>query len=482
MEAALLELELSLPPAGSRHIRRSLRDQLRTAILDGRLAPGIRLPAERSLAAALGISRNTVVSVYKFLTNEGLIQTRVGAGTFIAPTVRRSGLPKASARPDGDWINPVWTDQPGPDPPFPSDIAYDFRLGFPDISTFPFDVWQRLYGRALRSYAQNAPQYPEPAGRQALREAIAVHASLTRAIACGAGNIIVTSGAQQAFDLLARVLITHRRAVVAVEYPGYPFARHAFAAAGAQIVPVPVDKEGIMVDRLPRSAALIYVTPSHQFPYSVTMSPRRRRALLDFASERAALIVEDDYDGEFRFLGGPLDALQTLDTENRVLYVGTFSKSMFPSVRLGYIVAPEWAHAALARARRTSDGGSSVIEQEALASFIGEGHLGQHVRRMRKIYDQRRVALLDALHKHCRGLLEPVSTACGLQLAVYARRRWNMNRLLEKAAENGIAISSLSRYAIKSAHAAPGLALGFGLIATEQIEPGIAALSRLLRA
>lgn len=474
-------MELSIPPAGSRHIRRSLCDQLRSAILDGRLAPGIRLPAERSLAATLGISRNTVVAVYKFLTNEGLIQTRMGAGTFIAPSLRKRGSPKASTRPGGDWINPVWTDRPGRDAPLSHHIAYDFRLGFPDISTFPFDIWQRLCGRALRSYAQNSPQYPEAAGRRSLREAIAVHVSRTRSIACGAGTIIVTSGAQQAFDLLGRTLVTRRRAVVAVEDPGYPFARHAFASMGAEIVPVPVDSEGMVVDRLPHNAALIYVTPSHQFPSGVTMSPRRRRALLDFASERAAAIIEDDYDGEFRFLGGPLDALQTLDANNRVFYVGTFSKSMFASMRLGYIVAPDWAHTALAKARQTSDGGGSIVEQDALAHFIGEGHLAQHVRRMRKIYNQRRLALLDALQKHCRGLLEPSPAASGLQLAVCARRRWNMDRLLEKAAESGIAIGSLSRYALEPAQASSGLALGFGLIPTEQVEPGIAALSRLLR-
>jgi GntR family transcriptional regulator/MocR family aminotransferase len=479
---AVLELQLSLPPPGSRHIRRSLYDQLRSAILDGRLAPGIRLPAERGLAASLGISRNTVVSVYKILTNEGLIQTRTGAGTFIAPALRSGRAPQVGARPGGAWINPAWTDRSDRDPTAPRQIIYNFRLGFPDTSTFPFDVWQRLCGRALRFYAQHAPQYSEPAGRLALREAIAVHVSRTRSIACGAGNIIVTAGAQQAFDLLARVLVTRKRPVVAIEDPGYLFARHAFAAVGAEVVPVPVDREGLMVDRLPRNAALIYVTPSHQFPSGVTMSPRRRRALLDFASARAAVVVEDDYDGEFRFLGGPLDALQTLDTADRVFYVGTFSKSMFPSLRIGYIVAPEWAHAALARARRTCDGCGSVIEQEALANFIGEGHLGQHVRRMRKIYDQRRLALLEALHRHCRGLLEPGPAASGLQLAVYARRRWNMDRLLEKAVESGIVITSLSRLAMEPAHLRPGFALGFGLIATDQVEPSITALSRLLRA
>jgi GntR family transcriptional regulator/MocR family aminotransferase len=290
---AVLELDIQLPAAGSRDVRRRLHEQLRQAIASGRLAPGVQLPASRALAERLGLSRNTVMAVYDLLLSEGLIVSRPGAGAFVAALA-----PVAVLRPST-----------GRDVP----ILYNLRAGRPDTASFPYDIWGRLTGRALRQFSRATTAYREPAGHPALREAIAGHLSFTRAIACSPRDVIVTVGAQQAFDLLARTLLTPERAVVAVEDPGYPAAREAFAAAGARIHPVRVDAEGLVVDELPDDAAVVCVTPSQQFPTGVAMSPRRRAALLAFAAARGAIVVEDDYGGEFRFDDPPLDALRTLD-------------------------------------------------------------------------------------------------------------------------------------------------------------------------
>ncbi|WP_329955905.1 PLP-dependent aminotransferase family protein [Cupriavidus necator] len=226
--------------------------------------------------------------------------------------------------------------------------------------------------------------------RVQLREAIASHVSFARAVACGADDVVVTSGAQQAFDLIARVLVTPGKTVVAVEDPGYPPLRHAFAAAGARLVPVPVDDEGMQVDQLPAGARVICVTPSHQFPLGATLSLARRRALLAFARRHGAVVVEDDYDGEFRHGGRPLDALQTLDQDQLVWYVGTFSRSLFPGLRLGYAVVPPWARDAVVAAGQYTDWHSALLAQDTLAAFMAEGHLARHIRKMRAAYTGRR--------------------------------------------------------------------------------------------
>lgn len=485
----LFELAIRLPDTGSRDLLREVHRQLRDAILDGRLQPGARLPATRALAGRLGVSRNTMLAAYDLLLSEGYLLARPGAGTYVADTLPQSrrGRTSKGAKGTSTRRDPrlVPLNVPGADlaPTLqPQRARDDFRVGLPDIGAFPFDIWRRLSDRALRRIAREPADYAEPQGQAALREAIAKHVSFTRAVGCTADDIVVTAGAQQAFGLLARILVVPGRTVVAVEQLFYPSLREAMTAAGAKVVTVPTDVEGLCVDRLPPEARVICVTPSHQFPTGVAMSPQRRAALLAFARARNAVVIEDDYDSEFRFAGRPLDALQTLDRAESVCYVGTFSKSLFPALRLGFVVAPPWARAALVRARELADWHGPVLGQEALAAFIAEGHLARHIRKMRKVYGARRDALLEALAKHTEGRLEVIPSDAGLHLSAWLRTGTRDHAVVERAAAAGIALPPLSRFALDpQAPAAPnGLAFGYGLIDESQIDDAIRRLARVL--
>jgi GntR family transcriptional regulator/MocR family aminotransferase len=461
--SVVLELALLLPPAGSRDVRRRLHEQLRAAILDGRLAAGVQLPASRALAEQLSLSRNTVVAVYDLLLSEGHIVSRTGAGTFVAETFVAGGAAKASLEPAA---RPT--------------AAFNLRPGRPDTSGFPFDIWGRLTGRALRQFSRAGGAYREPAGHPALREAIAGHLSFARALACAPEDVIVTVGAQQAFDLLARTLVTPGRRTVIVEDPGYPAAREAFAAAGADVIPVPVDREGLVVEALPEAAALICVTPSQQYPLGASLSAARREALLAYAARNDALIVEDDYGGEFRFDGAPVAALRAQDRDGRVIYVGTFSQSLLPALRIGFVVAPARARAALLAARERSDWHGPAIEHAVLAAFIADGHLARHVRKMRRIYAERRTALLAALAEHGGDLLDPIPAPAGLHLTALLRVPVSAVEVVRRAAKLGVALDALDTYAAGNT-ATPGLVLGFGQIEAARIDEAVRILVRAIR-
>jgi GntR family transcriptional regulator / MocR family aminotransferase len=484
----VFELDLRLPPSGSRVIRRELHNQLRTAILDGRLAAGLQLPPSRALAEAFGLSRNTVVAIYDLLLGEGYIVARPGAGTYVCARHGSSAATTSARSADGVQLrlHETWRQAPLPslfptlDVPPPGRIDFDFRLGAPDTARFPFEIWRRLSTRALRGFERAPDGHRQAAGSLGLRAAIAAHVSFVRAVSCRSEDIIVTSGAQQAFDLLARVLVTGGHTVIAVEDPGYPPLRSVFAAAGAIVKPVPVDGEGLVVAELPEDTSVVYVTPSHQFPLGVPMSPQRRQELLAFASKHNTVIIEDDYDGEFRFAGRPLDALQTLDTEGRVLYIGTFSKSLFPALRLGFVVAPEWARSSLLAARQLSDWHGPIIEQDTLEAFIAEGHLVRHVRRMRKTYDARRTALLKAMARHCRGTLEPIPSAAGLHLTAWLNTARPARTITAQAAQAGVGVEDLSRYAFELPHP-PGLVFSYGRIEAARIDAAVALIADVLR-
>jgi GntR family transcriptional regulator/MocR family aminotransferase len=475
----VFEFPIALPPRDSRGLLQALHTQLRGAILDGRLGPGLRLPSTRKLADACAISRNTAVAAYDLLLSEGYVVARQGAGVFVASVLPRRAEAKA---PGGDAANErrlaaYWRDPPGPFmPPIVPVPTLSFSLGIPDGALFPFALWRRLTTRALRTLAKSRAIYGASRGQAALREGIARHVSFARAVACAADDIVVTGGAQQAFDLLARILVTPGRTVVAIENPGYPPVRTAFVAAGAKIAPVDVDDEGLVVERIPHEARIVCVSPSHQFPLGCAMSARRRAALLGFARTRGAVVVEDDYDGEFRFGGRPLDALQTLDRGECVFYVGTFSKSLFPAIRLGYVVAPSWALKALIAAKRDADWHSPIIEQETLAAFIGEGHMARHVRRMRGVYAARREAVLAGLRAFSRWL-EPIPSVAGLHLSAYADDSVDVAALADLARQHDVGVTPIRSFYF-GPPARQALAFGYGAIDERAIVEACARLAR----
>lgn len=475
----MFELALSLPSRGSRQLLRALHGQLRAAIVDGRLKPGLRLPPTREMAEAYRVSRNTVVAAYDLLLTEGYLTAQRGAGTFVAAALpRKRDAKRTPVAPETDRrLSPFWrTAVPLPLSSSGPAVSFDFRMGTPDIKAFPFQIWRRLYGRALRTLAKSPRRLEDPQGRERLRVAISDHVSFTRAVACGPEDIVVTSGAQQAFDLLARLLVTPGRTTVAIENPGYPPARFALAAAGARFTPVPVDADGMVVSNLPRQTRVVCVTPSHQFPLGCVLSTERRVALLELARRNGAVIIEDDYDGEFRFGGRPLDALQTLDRDESVFYVGTFSKSLFPAIRVGFIVAPPWARPALLAAKQVAEGPHSIVPQEALADFIAEGHLTRHVRKMRRVYAERRAALLEGLAQI--PWLEPVPSVAGLHLAAYTRRGVDADALEARAREQGVGIRSIRHYYVGK-RGRGGLGFGLGPISRQEIEAALPILRRL---
>jgi GntR family transcriptional regulator/MocR family aminotransferase len=478
----LFELPITLPTPGSHQILQVLHQQLRAAIVDGRLRPGSRLPSTRALASSHGISRNTAVAAYDLLLSEGYVSMRQGSGCYVAQALSRPALRRGRAGNTGAdrRLSSFWRGRRARRRVTPPEaLPYWFRLGTPATGLFPYEIWRRLSNRALRSLTKSGASY-DPQGLAALRAAIARHVSVSRAVACGPEDVLVTSGAQQAFDLLARVLAGGRRTTVAVENPSYPPMRAAFEAAGAKLIPVPVDTDGMLVDRLPRQARVVCVTPSHQFPLGSAMSMSRRMALLQFARENDTVVIEDDYDCEFRFDGRPLDALQTIDRHESVFYVGTFSKSMFPEIRLGFIVAPAWALEALVAAKQDCDLLSPFLAQHALAAFISEGHLARHIRKMRSVYAQRRGRLLDGLQRDFAQWLCPIPSFAGLHVGALLRQSEDAEEVVKRALERGVGVSSVGRYCLGRPDI-QGLIFGYGAIGERAIADGLSELRHVWR-
>jgi GntR family transcriptional regulator / MocR family aminotransferase len=492
----LFEIDLDLAAKGSRDAARSLHRQLQAAILDGRLTAGAKLPATRKSEAFFGVSRNTLAEVYERLLSDGYVVSRQGSGTFVAdrtapprrPDPAGEGLP--DRRLNAFWLRPevtaamgFWRDgearptSPRAAPPV------EFRPGLIDSRLFPFDVFRRISAKQLRGLERKPARLKSPQGNQGnyhLRDAITRHIALTRAVACQADDILVTAGAQQAFDLLARTLVTANETVVAIEDPGYPPMRVAFAAAGARLVPVGVDDEGLIVEQLPPDVGIICVCPSHQFPLGATMSMRRRKALVDFARHRGAVIVEDDYDGEFRYDGSPLEALRTADAADVVFYVGTFSKCMLSALRLGFVVAPDWAMRTLVAAKNCLDWHCSTPVQMSVAGFIAEGHLAHHVRKMRDLYKQRRQLLLTFLQDELGDWLDPIPSLYGMHVAAIARTPRDLDHLAEALLQDDVKIHTFSRYYLGPQTRA-GLVFGYGAVDLPEMVRGLGVLRTALR-
>jgi GntR family transcriptional regulator/MocR family aminotransferase len=478
--------DVRLPARGAGRIARDLHHQLRAASLEGRLVAGAALPATRRVAEALGIGRNTAVTAYDLLIAEGYVVPRAGAKAVVAEIAQRVQETRRGAKSRAvragdraEWGNPCWSaviGQMAPRGPLPPRC---FRLGLPEHRYFPHAAWRRLVAQSLRQIARRGFAYGPSEGIPELRDAIAQHVAFARAVACTADDVVVTSCAQQAFALLALKLITPARRRVAVEDPGYPACRFAMAAAGAELVPTPVDEEGLIVERLPPGVHVICVTPSHQSPTGVAMSLRRRRELLEYARRNDAVIVEDDYDGEFRYGARPLDALQTLDREARVFYVGTFTKSLFPELRKGFVVAPAWARPGLVEVKYLVDSHSDTAVQMALATFIRDGHLARYVRRMRGIYAERREAVMEGLSVQLAEWVRPIPSEAGLHVAAHFLRKREANAILRAAAIHTPGAVSISNYAM-SRDVEPGIVMGYGVIDAGEIGPAMAKLRKAL--
>ncbi|TDC64648.1 PLP-dependent aminotransferase family protein [Streptomyces hainanensis] len=464
--------------------------QLLDAILDGRLRPGERLPASRELARGLAVARNTVAVAYERLAAEGFVVARVGAGTFVStepvtpPAAPRPPRPRAAPRGRAVRPRPIWDDvTPAVGPAAGPPPRYDFRVGTPDPTLFPFATWRRLVAAELRASAfHGAPGYGDPGGHAGLRAAVARYVGVSRSVRADAEGVLVTRGAQQALDLVARV-VTEPGDVVAVEDPGYPAARLLFRSHGARVVGVPVDGEGLVVDALPAAARLVYVTPSHQFPLGTSMSPARRAALLAWAARRDAVVVEDDYDSEFRFGGRPLEPLQSLDRAGRVVYVGTFSKTLLPMLRLGFLVAPAALRPALRAAGQLTDWHGEHVGQAALARLIDSGELARHVRRATRVYAERRDLVVAALRRDLVDRLDVVASAAGLHLAARLRpgQAVDIDVVRERAAASGVAVESLAAYRSDGRPAQHGLVLGYGAVATADVAEGLRLLAGCFR-
>jgi GntR family transcriptional regulator/MocR family aminotransferase len=462
-----------LDRAGNGPLYRQLRDRIRRAILDGVLQPGARLPSSRVLASQLAAARGTVERAYELLIAEGYLAGRAAAGTIVNPQLHgRVGrnTPVPARRPTAALTRPPRNGQ-----------TILFHPGLPALDAFPRKLWSRLAGRRARDLSATTMTYQEPAGYRPLREAIAGYLSVARGISTSAEQLFITAGFDGALALVARVLL-ERGERAWIEDPGYFRAREGLRLAGAVPVAVAVDAHGIRVDdgvRRAPDARLAYVTPSYQAPLGATLSLPRRLALLDWASHAGAWIVEDDYSGEFRYDGWPLPALKSLDTGERVFYVGSFSKTLFPALRLGYLIVPRSQVARFAQACAHVAPHASVIEQMAAADFLAAGHFARHVRRMRKLYAERRGALAAALSDAFGARLRIDPEAGGVHLVAWLRRGDDDTELARRAIARGRMVSPLSAWTIAAA-AQPALLLGFTNVPVEAAAREARHLRRIL--
>ena len=491
-------LALALDRGAGVSLQQQIYDQVRAVILAGGLAPGTRLPSSRALAGEFGCSRNTVVSAFDQLQGEGYLEGHAGSGTFVSRVLPEELLglgAEATARPSdaatlpaparlsarGQQIAALRRPQAGQE--------RAFLPGIPETAEFPFDAWSRLHARVWRRPAPELLRLGAPAGLRALREAIARYLTTFRGIGCDWRQVIVTAGAQQAIDLVVQMLLAPGDAVW-IEEPGYPGLRGPLIAAGARPVPVPLDDEGLSVTagrRLgPRARAAI-VTPSHHYPLGTTLSLGRRLELLEWARESDAWILEDDYDSEYRYAGRPLASLLGLaagrEEAGRVIYIGSFSKVLFPSIRLGYLVVPGNLVDALTAALSALGAQPTALIQPVLAAFIDDGHFATHVRRMRRLYAARQEALVAAAGRHLDAYLSVAPDDAGLHLMAWLKpalaERLGDRGAAEAAAAAGIAVSPLGDYFVGTPNR-QGLLLGYAAVPEEEIESGARRLAAAL--
>nr|WP_255561494.1 PLP-dependent aminotransferase family protein [Pseudohoeflea sp. DP4N28-3] len=472
-------------------MQQRIYEQFARAILTGQLKPGDRLPSTRELAKAMGVGRNTASWAYEQLTMEGFVQTRKGAGTFVSEELPEVGLVaqrEMSRRQDPEALSTVARRSQRyqavarslrvPQRPIP------FRINMPAVDDFPIALWRRVTKSLMADGAPGAGSLlgeTEPAGYGPLREAIARYLTISRGVVCTPDQVVIVAGAQQGLDLATRLLLDIGDQVLC-EDPGFPGSVAALRAAGAEIGAVPVDGEGFDIElgeRTHPEARLAVVCPSSQFPLGYTMSLARRLALIEWARKKSGWIIEDDYDSEFRYRGRPVRSLQGLDGGNRVVYIGTFSKVLFPGLRLAYLVVPEPVIDIFVNARIVAGRQSPTFEQVIVERFITEGHLGRHVARMRRLYAERRLALIRALGERIPDDIRLQASATGLQMIGWLPPDWDDGVISAAAAAQGLEITPISRLTVERTRP-PALLLGFGNFTPAAIHAGVETLAGVL--
>ena len=476
----LLDLRRSNGP-----LYRRVYHALKSMIRDGRLAPAARLPSSRELAADLRVSRNTVMLAYEQLLAEGYVVSRNRSTTSVANALPSSAAPPSS-RTQSQQPAPVSAYAQrlvkllGSPPVRSSGLRYDFRYGEPSIDEFPREIWRRLLAARARRAPRDAFGYADPAGYAPLRSALAEYLKRARGVVCEADQIVITSGSQQGFDLAARVLLDPGE-VVAVEEPHYPGITIPFEAAGARIAFTPVDGEGLQTHRLPPRARLTYVTPCHQFPTGVIMPLERRLALLAWAGRTNSWVIEDDYVSEFRYEGHPLEALQSLDRDGRVIYVGTFSKTLFPALRIAYLVLPRSLVPSFVAAKWATDRFSATLPQEALTDFITSGQFERYLRRAGNRNAGKRRALIGALRQHFGDRVEIAGENTGVHLLVWLNdvRPRDLPAVIARARTAGVGLYSVAPF-----HTSPppraGLLFGYASLTETDIRAAIRRIADIV--
>jgi GntR family transcriptional regulator/MocR family aminotransferase len=484
---------LGLDKRSETPLYQQLYQAVRAAVLRGLLKPGSRLPSTRGLSRDLDVSRNTIVNAFDQLAAEGYLDGKAGSGTFVCGTLRTASAAGGAALSARERVAPSRLSRRGEamaQMNRQDSRRSAFITGFgsprpfipgPALDVFPRDLWSRIESRFLRKAPSSVLGYGQAAGYRALREALAEYLGRVRGVHAEPDQIIVSAGTQQAAWLVGQLLLDPGD-VVWLEDPGYPAVRRAFERSRVKIVPVPVDDEGLDVEAgiaRDENPKLISVTPSHHCPLGVTMSLTRRLQLLSYAANTDAWILEDDYDSEYRFVGRPLASLQGLSDTGRVIYAGTFSKVLFPSLRLGYVVVPPALVDPFIAARATIDRQCPTIPQAVLAEFLNAGHFERHIRRMRSLYGERQAVLLEASDRHCRGLLDVSATESGLNTIGWLPSHLSGHAAASAAQRENLLTLPLSAFALEPV-TRDGLVLGFGGCAPQSLRSGVAKLARAL--
>ena len=488
MPKASAALPLNLrQPTSDVPLYRWLYEELRAAILAGHLRPGARLPATRDLAIQYRLSRPTIVSAFEQLRSEGYVEGRIGSGTYVASLLPDEFLqaPRTKAHAQRKpkrvrlsqyalRLRPISRSEQRP--------ARAFRANQPALDQFPASLWAQIAARRLRRVSTQLLAGGDPLGYRPLREAVAEYLNTSRGVKCTPDQVLIISGVQQALDRTAHLLLDPGDSVW-MEDPGYPGAAAAFHAVGARIHPVPLDGEGLNLDAALKSTVtpkLVYVTPAHQFPLGITMSLRRRLALLEWARKAGAILFEDDYDSEYRYAGRPVPALQGLDHSSSVIFAGSFSDVLFPALRLGYVVLPPNLVDIFAAAEALSTHHPPLIDQAILADFIYEGHFARHIRRMRELYAERLAMFLQCTQTNLAGLLDIPSIEAGLRTVAWLPRGVSAEKVAKRAAEHDVEVVPLSRYAWGKTPK-NGLMLGFAAVDARELRRGAERLAEVLR-